>query len=222
MRILSRIILSLLAASCSLLAQGTKTRDDPAKYSAHAKLGTVGLGADLWGHFIPVDGGALKANSYLVVEVGLFAPASTKVVIDSGHFVLKVNGQRLVPDSPGLVTIGAMDPDMQERGPRLITDTQIGGGEISTGRDPTQPKFPGDSRPEDIPQPRRHPSTDDGIQAKPIDPVKAVNEGALPEGSHATPISGYLYYPWTGKLKRIKHVELEYSSPLGTATLTLR
>jgi hypothetical protein len=43
----------VVAASLSLLhAQGTKTRDNPEKYRAHAKIGNVGLGADLWGHFI--------------------------------------------------------------------------------------------------------------------------------------------------------------------------
>lgn len=212
-----------LAVSLSLLhAQGTKTRDDPAKYSAHAKIGVVGIGADLWGHFIPLDTESLRTDEYLVVEVALFTSAGAKVAIDPAQFVLKINGQRLLPSSPGLVTLGIVDPDMRQRGPHLETDAQIGTGEISTGRDPTQPKFPGDSNPADIPLPRRAPSSDEGLQKEPIDPVKAVNATALPEGSHPTPISGYLFYAWTGKLKRVKHAVIEYTSPMGAATLTLR
>ncbi|HEX4230129.1 MAG TPA: hypothetical protein VHZ07_15755 [Bryobacteraceae bacterium] len=223
MRDLSRIALLIVAASLSLLhAQGTKTRNNPAKYGAHVKIGSVGLGADLWGHFIPLEGETLKADSYLVVEVALFASPNIKVDIDPGQFVLKVNGQRILPNSPGLVTLGFVDSDMRERGPRLIADGQIGSGDISVGRDPTQPKFPGDSNPADIPPPRRTQTTDNGLQKEPIDPVKAVDEASLPEGAHATPISGYLFYPWRGKLKRVKHVEIEYTSTLGSATLTLR
>jgi hypothetical protein len=218
-----RFALSLVAASLNLLqAQGTKTRDDPGKYSAHAQIGSLGLGADLWGHFTPLDGVTLKTDSYLVVEVALFAPANTKVAIDAGQFVLKVNGQRLLPQSPGLVTLGNVVPDMRERGPRLETDAGVGPVLISTGRDPVQPKFPGDSNPADIPLPPRSQTSDDGLQKDPVDPVKAVSNAALPEGSHATPISGYLFYPYMGKLKRVKHAEIEYTSAMGTASLSLR
>lgn len=216
-----RIAFVLVAVSIGLSAQGTKTRDDAAKYSAHAQVGPVNIGADLWGHSIPIEGGFLRADNYLVVEVALFAPPNTKVAIDTGQFVLRVNGQRILPDSPGLVTIGNVDADFRERGPRLEADAQTGPLIVSTGRDPVQPKFPGDSNPADIPPPRRtQPS--EGLQKEPVDPVKAVNEAALPEGSHATPIGGYLFYAWTGKLKRVKHVEIEYVSGLGTATLSLR
>ena len=219
-----RLALMLIAASLGVLhAQGTKPREDAFKYAGRARLGPVALGADFWGHFIPLqEGETLRADSYLVVEIAVFAPATTKVDISSGQFTLKVNGQRILPDSPGLVTVAYMDPDMRERGPHIVADAQMGSGDISVGRDPTQPEFPGDSNPADIPPPRQHPSNDEGLQPAPVDPIKAVNEDALPEGNHATPISGYLFYPWRGKLKRIKHAEIEYTGPLGTAILTLR
>lgn len=222
MRSLPGIVSLLFAFPISLLtAQGTKPREDPAKYSAHTQIGSIGFGADFWGHSVPIEDGALKTDSYLVVEVALFAPPSAKLVLSASQFVLKVNGQRLTPNSPGLGTIGSLIPDMRNRGPRLETQSGVGPITVSTGRDPAQPKFPGDSNPADIPlPPQTQPS--DGIQKEPIDPVKAVSDAALPEGPHATPISGYLFYLWTGKLKRIKSAEIEYTGPIGTATLSLR
>ncbi|MGC2660839.1 MAG: hypothetical protein WA324_23025, partial [Bryobacteraceae bacterium] len=163
----SRLVCGLVAASLSLLhAQGTKTRAEPGKYSAQAKLGEVRLGAELWGHYIPLDNGeTLKSYEYLVVEFAFFAPPDLKVSIDPSQFSLKFKAQRLLPTSAGLVTLGYVDPDMKERGPRLITDSEVGPVQISTGRDPVQQKFPGDSNPADTPLPRApQRSSDDGLQ----------------------------------------------------------
>jgi hypothetical protein len=206
----------------ALHAQGTKTRDDAAKYSAHAEMGPVTLAADFWGHGIPLDDGMnVNTRSYLVVEVALFAPPSSKLPISASQFTMKVNGQRLTAQSPGLVTVGMLIPDMRERGPRLETDEQVGPVAVSTGRDPVQAKFPGDNNPADRPRPplgEPPAATTD----KRLDPVKAVSDAALPEGSHATPISGYLFFAWPGKLKHVKQAEIEYKSEIGTATLSLR
>jgi hypothetical protein len=211
-----RFALLLVAASLSLLqAQGTKTREDPGKYRAHAQIGSLGIAADLLGHYIPLEGTAIRTNNYLVVEVALFAPPNTKVAINSGQFALKVNGQLFLPQSPGLVTVGYVVPDMRERRSRLEADAGVGPVIVSAGRDPVQTKFPGDTNPADSPLPPRSNGSDDALQRDPVDPVKAVSNAALPEGSHATPISGYLFYAYTGKLKRIKHAEIEYTSPTG-------
>lgn len=117
MRDLSRIALLLASAALSALhAQGTKTREDASKYVTHASFGAVALGADFWGHFVPLaDGETLRTDNYLVVEVALFAPPTTKVEIDPGQFVLKVNGQRILPDSPG-----RRSPSSQEIATRRI------------------------------------------------------------------------------------------------------
>ncbi len=214
-------VLLMLTSGSLLSAQGTKTRD-LAQYAAQVQLSSVSIGADFWGHYIPVEGGTLQADSYLVVEVALLAPPSEKVEINSGQFVLKVNGERLLPQSPGLITIGSVVPEMRERKPRLTTDTGIGPVLISTGRDPVQPRFPGDTNPANTPLPPRSEGDDGQLQTPPVDLPKAVRDAALPEGVHATPISGYLYYLYRGKLKQIKHAEVQYAGPAGTVTLTLR
>lgn len=205
-----------------LQAQGTQTRIDLAQYSAHAQLGPLGVGADFWGHSIPLTDGSLRSDGYLVVEVAFFAPPSAKVAISAGQFVLTVNGQRLLPQSPGSVTLGYVVPDMRQRGPRVEADGGVGPVVVSAGRDPAQPQFPGDNRPGSIPLPPRPQGSDEELRKEPLDPVKAINAAALPEGLHATPISGYLFFYYSAKLKHIKRAELEYSGPLGTALLSLR
>jgi hypothetical protein len=217
------MLLSIISAA-SLIAQGTKVRESVAAYPAQAQIGDVGIGADLIGHYLPLPHTTLYSNSYLVVEVALFAPPTEKVNISNGQFVLNINGRRLMPQSPGFVTLAYTVPDMRERTPHLEAGGGVGGVTIGTGANPTAPKFPGDPNPADYPRvPSRPPqSTPGDEESENADPRKAILEVALPEGAHATPISGYLFYSFEGKLKRIKHAELEYSSSHGSASLALR
>ena len=85
----------LLAASLSLHAQGTKTRDNPSDYTAHAQFASFTVAADLLGHFVPLEKVTLETKEYLAVEVAFFAPAAMKIPIKNDQFVLKVNGRRL-------------------------------------------------------------------------------------------------------------------------------
>ena len=222
MRVFSRRLLYLIAASLSLLdAQGTKTRDAATKYSAHAEVASVSVGADFWGHYIPLEGSSVKTDGYLVVEIALFPQPKAKVAVIADQFELIVNGQRLMPVSQGQVVLGLVMPEMRETGTRLEAEAGAGPVVVSTGKDPAQPRFPGDSNPAGNPQPPLNRSPE--VQEKdPLNLEKAVANLALPEGSHAAPVSGYLFYAWPGKLKRIKHAEIEYSSPLGAAKLLLR
>jgi hypothetical protein len=162
----------------------------------------------------------IDARDYLVVEVAFFAPPSTKVEIRNGQFALKVNGERLLPQSSGLVTVKYRVPEMREQRARLETEAQVGPVIVATGRDPVQPRFPGDNNPANVPP--LAPTTPEDTLHAPVDPVHALNDAALPEGAHATPISGYLFFAYSGKLKRIKHVELEWTDTAGTATLALK
>ena len=220
---LAQYALCMAAYSLGVMqAQGTKTREDGAKYSAHAEMGSVEVGADFWGHFIPGDKSSIMTDGYLVVEVALFPPPKSKVAVGAGHFILTVNGQQLMPQSPGQVTLSMVLPDMREpAGPHLEADASVGPASVSVGRDPAQPRFPGDSIPGEPPRPpvSRPPEE---TPNRPIDIAKVVRDLALPEGSYGEPVSGYLFYAWSGKLKHIKHAEVEYTSAQGTAKLLIR
>jgi hypothetical protein len=48
-----------------------------------------------------------------------------------------------------------------------------------------------------------------------------VQKAALPEGESKMPVSGLLYFPYGGKTKKIKSVELTYQGPAGTGEIKL-
>lgn len=217
-------MLLAVISTAPLVGQGTKVRESAALYPAHTQIGNIAVGADLIGHYVPLPHTTLYSNSYLVVEVALFAAPNDKVNIANGQFVLKINGHRLMPQSPGLITLDFAVPEMRERPPHIEAGGGLGGTTVGTGADPTAPKFPGDPNPQDYPRipprPREVPSG--GEEVDDPSPAHGILQVALPEGEHATSIGGYLFYAFSGKLKRIKHAELEYSSPQGSATLALR
>jgi hypothetical protein len=53
-------------------------------------------------------------------------------------------------------------------------------------------------------------------------PGDVVVDMALPEGDRVLPVSGYLYFPWKGKPKSLKSVELVYQGQGSAVTLKLK
>ena len=51
-----------------------------------------------------------------------------------------------------------------------------------------------------------------------VKPEELMIQTAMPEGEHQSAVSGYLYFPYSGKIKSIKTLELLY----GDAVLKLR
>lgn len=87
-------------------------------------------------------------------------------------------------------------------------------------------RFPGDPRPgrTRLPAPSKAPPPDYGAgvdREEPLRADEAVAESALREGEASGPFSGYLYFPFKGKTKSIRSLELLYQGPAGSATLRL-
>jgi hypothetical protein len=55
---------------------------------------------------------------------------------------------------------------------------------------------------------------DDSLEAR-------VNNASLPEGEHSLPRAGLIYFPYKGKTKNIRSLDLLYDGPMGKATLKL-
>jgi hypothetical protein len=59
----------------------------------------------------------------------------------------------------------------------------------------------------------------------PIEVVRArqqrVQKSALPEGDRALPVAGLLFFSYTGKVEKIRTLELVYTGAAGKAELTL-
>lgn len=59
-------------------------------------------------------------------------------------------------------------------------------------------------------------------QEQPVTASEVVVRMALPEGEASGAVSGYLYFPYRGKIKGIHSLELHYDGPAGKTTLPLR
>jgi hypothetical protein len=194
------------------------------KYYAHASLdhGTA-VGADLLGRYLPITGMTIYSDQYLFVEVAFFGPVSNKPDFKYEQFSLRVNGTALTRQAPGMVTLENHFPEMVER-TQIVLDGGTGTGQIEVGGQERKPRFPGDDpghTPAQIPKVPTDGSNGQ-VQPNPQDPGDAVKASELLTGPHPLPIGGYLFFHYEGKLKKIKHAELLYKGPLGSATLTLR
>ncbi len=213
-------ILSLLGAAM-LHAQGTTPKPNASDYPAHATSGDFTLGAEYLVHSIPAPEGSYFTNDYLVVEAALFGPHLARVKMSAEQFTLRINGQKraLMSQAPGIVGASLKYPDWEQR-PTL---TASAGPIIFGGPAPVE-RFPGDPGARRGPPPPRVPNAENpGDQSRePAMPVEErIQRSAMPEGEHVAPAGGLLFFPFKGKTKSIRSLELLYDGPAGKASLKL-
>ena len=212
MRVVSAALLFLMFAFA-----GTDPKSKPEEYPLHGRTGDVAIGADYMVQSISTPKGSFIAKDYLVVEVAVFPPRSG-AMIRASDFSLRVNGakQELLTQTPGMVAASIKYEDWTtQRGIQAQAGPVIIGGPQQSSR------FPGDNR---GPVPRPQPAPQDTapeVERETVDPGDAVDAASLSEGPARQPRSGYLYFPYTGKLTKIKTVELIYRPESGQP-LTLR
>jgi hypothetical protein len=218
------VVIAFLVGAATGQAQGTTPKEKPDSYYAHAALNDgLSIGADLLGRYLPVEGYSIYSDEYIYVEVALFGPKGRKIDLQSGQFVLNINKTPLTPQSPGLVTLTGNFPEMIAR-PQVVAGGGANGGVIEIGGRDRKPRFPGDD-PAHTPTPGPEAPVDPSngqVQKAPVKPEILVERAKLPEGSHALPVSGFLFFAYEGKLKKAKHIVLDYKGPLGSASVTLR
>jgi hypothetical protein len=204
-------MLMLCCAVSALAQQGTTPKSAPDEYPVHAMAGEIGLGGEYMVHGFSRGEAMYIAPDYLVVEVALFPPKGKSVRTAAAAFTLRVNGkkQAIAARSPGLVAQTLEHPEWAEPGGIVAGAGPL----IIGGRQPNQQPFPGAPPPGQTRLPPRAPGADDrsGVDREP--PVKAEQllvETALPEGEFKWPVSGFLYFPFKGKAKSVKSVELIY------------
>ncbi len=216
--------LALLSAVC--LCGQTEHKDKATDYPVHAMAGKVAIGADYLVHSIPAGDQMLLARDYLVVEVAEFPAPGEPVGIDGNTFALRLNGKKppLPSDSPGFVVASIKYPDWQSPHPHAEASagSSTGGG-VVLGAPPTVGRFPDDPTATQVPVPRApSPEEQNGIEQQPPKSVEEIiNGSALVEGRADHPVSGFLYFPYRGKIKSLKSIELIYQSKDGSATLKL-
>jgi hypothetical protein len=212
-----RLIIGLMAATLAL-AQGTTPKQSPSEYPVHSEAGEIGIGAEYMVHSFGAGEEMYLAQNYLVVEVALFPPKDQTLTVDVSHFALHLNGKKpaLTPQPPSMVAASLSHPEWQQQ--RTTMDAQAGPVGVGTGYPPNRPPFPGapPTQPR-YPAPPRAPDAGPpgGIEKKqPANPAEVLVQTALPVNPHRGPISGFLYFPYTGKTSSIKSLELVWEGAI--------
>lgn len=180
---------------------GIPPRAAPSDYAAQAKVGTVTIAADFDEHGIPTPDGALSSDEFVVVDLGVFGPAGTRLPVYFSNFSLRINGKKNPVQAESFERAGASakDPEWAPlEKPEKSSSTTIGGGGNDTSTAPARP--PAELR-----------------RAW----AKRVMQAAWAEGERPLPRAGLLYFPYSGKANGIHSLELIYSGAAGKATLNL-
>ena len=188
-------------------------QNDPARkaseYPVHAAWPDFDIGAEYMLHSIPAENGEIFARDYLVVEVAIY-PEKRPVSMSSARFALRMNGKKdvVLSQTPGFVAASLKYPDWEER-PAVVAQA----GPLIIGRPQHTGRFPGDpgDRQARLPLPRDQDGTDAAGQPKEQYSVdQLVARAALPEGEIRVPKKGALFFPFRGKTKSVRSLELLY------------
>jgi len=209
---------ALAAVLMALPAMAGEARPKPADYSAQAKAGPVTVAAECMVHTFSEGRHTFVAEDYLVVEVGVYPDRGTSVTVSAQQFALRINGKKalIYSRTPQMVAASLKYPDWEN--PRGL-ETAVGVGPVILGRPPAVERFPGDPRARRGPQP---PRVGDADPKEPeVRAEDVVISAALTEGETRGPVGGYLYFPYEGKMKKVRRLELLYNGPAGRAELTI-
>ena len=220
----SLVLVALLGGAA--LSAGTPVRPKPDDYPARAAAGKLTLAGEYLVRSFSGHNQTFIAPDSLVVEVAVYPASGETVAVSAQHFSLRLNGKKevLMPISPGFVAAAMKYPDWQRR-PTLVGVAGAGDRGVILGAPPVTERFPGDpSGRNRLPAPPRAPEAEDrgGLdQPAPVRPEELLVQAELPQGEVSKPVSGYLYFPFRGKTKSIRAVELIYNGPGGPVTLRL-
>ena len=198
------------------LALGSTPKAKAGDYDAHAKSDDVEIGAEYMVHSFSRGQAMYVARDFLTVEVALYSDQAEKrqlVDINYGDFQLTVNGKKiaLAPMNPYTVGTTLDHPDWQPNQPQVEASAGTPNGRVTLGAPPHTPlpagEPPGYPRTAPLPQP----DAPGGVEAQPRAPASRIAvECALPDGSQGLPVSGFLYFAYSGSTKSIKSLVLRY------------
>jgi hypothetical protein len=165
-------------------------------YPAHAESAHVSLGAEYLVHSFSNGRQTYFVPACLVVDTAVYPHGP--LLIKPGNFRLRLNGTTMLsPQAPGMVAYSLNGPGFGDEQPRH------------------QPRFPGDNSgnyPPQAPQ-APDPAHPEREGTEPV--AEALARTALQDGEFHSAQSGFLYFPFNGKLKKVKSMDLVYSDEAG-------
>ena len=222
MRVIALVLFGALASAQThqpaVYALGTTPKDKADEYATHAKSGDLEIGAEYMVHSFSRGEATFVARDYLTVEVALYSPkdqgnAAPLLDIDDGDFQLTINGKKigLTPMNPYTVATTLDHPDWQPERPGIEATAGTPNGRVTLGAPPHTPLPTGDppGYPRTTPVPK--PDPPGGIERQPRASASQIAvECSLPDGPQRPPISGFLYFAYSGNTKSIKSLVLHY------------
>ena len=214
-----RWIVFCLSAALSF-AQGTTPKPAPTDYEVHGQAGPLDIGAEYMVHSFSNGEQMFIVENYLVVEVALYSVMKADPVnVDLSRFNLRLNRKTLLSAQSAAQAAASLkqSPWQQQRPSRVNGGIGAGGIDIGMGQPRPVPGSPQDRR---LPAPPRAPDADPPgrITREKVSAEDVLLRTALPEGPHNGKVSGFVYFPFTGKTSSIKSLDLVYES----ATLKLK
>ena len=197
----------------------TVPRPSPSDYPVQSSAPEATVAAEYYGRSAPAGKSEIFTGYYLVVEVALYPEGGHAVVVSPSELRLFINGAKvgLLPQSSSLVA-GMLKHYGYEHG----VSGGIGVGPILVPSQPRQgPGFPGDptdrqpTRPK-APSPGEDPNGEpDYDKRAAADPAEALPPLDLEAGEASRPVSGYLYFFWQARTKKIRSMELRWQPSFG-------
>ncbi|MBM3724541.1 MAG: hypothetical protein FJW40_03825 [Acidobacteria bacterium] len=210
----------LLLAGVAGLDPRTKAED----YPSHGAMTGMAVGAEYLVHSLMHQGVSHFVPGYLVVEVGLYPVRGRPVAVNSGHFLLRVNGRKyaILSQPPGFVAASLKHGDWTRR-PTFQAGGGLGDAGVILGRPPRTPRFPGDPTTRPLPPQPRAPAEEHQRLEKPerVSADEAVNDAALKEETTDGAVAGTLYFATDEKAGKIRKLELVYRRENREETLLL-
>ena len=218
-----RALPALALVSVSCLCGQTEHKDKATEYPVHVMAGKVAIGAEYLIRSIPAGNQTFVTPDYLVVEVAVYPAYAQPLTIDGNTFTLRLNSRKLLSSvSPGFVAASLKYPDWEPH-PHAEVSGGVGDANVTLGRPPAVGRFPDDPTAR-RPRPPRVPDAagQNGVEREePESAEQVINRTALLEGLADRAVSGFLYFPFKGKIKSLKSVELIYQGKDLSVTLPL-
>lgn len=197
----------IICGAASAQSLGTTPKPKPEDYPVHARPEEAGIAAEYLVHTLPAGARSFVLAEYLVVEVALYPPRSRTLEVAASRFTLRINGRKreLRSENPAMVIYSVRYGAQDSR--RAF---QVDAGPVILGRPRRTARFPGDPTEDRDPQPGApQPAAD--LELPPGETaVEAIERTALQEGPVTDSVSGYLFFPFKGKLKSIESLDLVF------------
>ena len=221
-----RWALLLLLSSCIAESGEPLTpRPKPQDYPVQSEFAKAVLGAEFHAHTVPFGGTPFFTSEYLVIEVGVFPGKGQPVTVGPGDFTLRLNGKKIaiLAHSPGMVVASIKNTGWNQTKQVVVTGG-VGDAEVIVGGPQRQPRFPGDrtGTPQQRPRAPEPDNTGGVVLEQQPEPAEIIPDKALTERTLDHSVGGYLYFPYSGKLKALKTIELLYTGSAGEGKLELR